>query len=114
MFKILFVLFSVMFSAQVLAENKVVKTPVYEQVQVCQEKSSAVSTGVGIGAGYLAGRLLFGKKGVGKYAGAAAGGVIGSQVGKDKICHPEQKLIGYQIITVNGNQVTEVFEPLTQ
>lgn len=86
------------------------RIPVYDQTTECTEQMNGTGAVVGAGAGYVAGRLLFGRKG--GLIGAAVGGVGGSQVQKQKVCQPIQKLIGYKIIKNENGKVIEVFEPV--
>lgn len=84
------------------------RIPVYDQTTECTEQMNGTGAVVGAGAGYVAGRLLFGRNG--GLIGAAVGGVGGSQVQKQKTCQPAQKLIGYKIIKNENGKVVEVFE----
>lgn len=85
------------------------RIPVYEVVTECQEQTNAAGAVIGAGAGYVAGRVLFGRKA--GWIGAAVGGIGGSQVQKPKVCNQIQKLVGYKIIKNENDKVLEVFEP---
>lgn len=90
--------------------EEVARVAVTELTTECVEQTNGTGAIVGAGAGYVAGRMLFGRKG--GLIGAAVGGVGGSQVQKPKVCQQVQKLIGYKIIKNENGKVVEVFEPV--
>lgn len=85
------------------------RIPVTQTVQECTNVTNGTGALVGAGAGYAAGRLLFGKK-AGLF-GAAAGGLIGANTQNQKSCVNVEKTIGYKVISVNPDgSFKETFE----
>ena len=87
------------------------RVAVTETVTECTSVTNGTGAVVGAGAGYVVGRMLFGK-GAGSLIGAATGGVVGSQVNKQKDCHDVQRIVGYKTFTVVDGKLVEGFEPV--
>lgn len=89
--------------------QEVARIPVKETYLECHEQTNGTGAAVGAGVGYVAGRMLFGKGG-GGLLGAAAGGLVGSQVQKPKTCYNAERVIGYKIMTKQGDKIVETYQ----
>lgn len=85
------------------------RLPVTQTTQECTSALNGTGAAVGAGAGYVAGRLLLGKKA--GLLGAATGGLIGANTNNQKSCVNVDKIIGYKVITVQPDgSFKETFE----
>lgn len=88
--------------------------PVTTQECQMQNQSNLGNAAIGTGVGYVAGRVIGGRRSNLGLIGAATGALIGANTQKTQQCRYVEKLVGHKVITVRNGKSTETFIPVTK
>lgn len=94
-------------------EDGTVQTVIPVVTQKCevQSKSNLGNAAIGAGTGYVAGRVIGGRRSNFGLIGMAAGALIGANVQEHKSCFYRDTIIGYRVLSLKDGKSTEVFVP---